>query len=186
VNLALLSNLSHRREPEAMSILNRLLHLAYLLNSFAPLITATAVLITAAAAWTTFFLYHRREQNTKWTEGFRTLYAEFWKDPVIIEVRSWITNDALYNTTLAPVLIIRLTTDQWENKVTPDQNAILEKVDTFFALLVQIRYFGTRHMSLRQRRLFSKVLIGGGIQAVQKRGRVELEKYINIYWPELK
>ena len=50
-------------------------------------------------------LYQKRKQ---WVDDFRALYAEFWNDKDISQVRRWIVSNKLYDEELKPVLAQRI------------------------------------------------------------------------------
>jgi hypothetical protein len=63
---------------------------------FGPVLSGTGLIIGAAAAWATLFLYHRKSHSNQWVEGFRRIYADFWTDEKVSKARRWIDNDREY------------------------------------------------------------------------------------------
>jgi hypothetical protein len=55
-----------------------------------------ALFMAAIAAWCTLFLYHRKNIELQWADGFRQIYADFWENDNVAKARRWIDNDSEY------------------------------------------------------------------------------------------
>jgi small-conductance mechanosensitive channel len=143
-----------------------------------PLISGASLFLAAVAAWITYFTYHRRSLANQWVDSHRVLYAEFWKDPAISRVRTAISNDLAY-ARFEAALLERMTSDQ--NKLSLGDNAILEDVDQFCALLRRIRFL--EKMNTRQKKLWDLSYDSFWLEKLRK--RKALIDYINQYWPTL-
>jgi hypothetical protein len=91
----------------------------------AQMLSGIGIFLGAITAIITYKFYHQREQRNKWIDNLRLLYAEFWKDETVREVRTWITNDYLYNSKLKPILLERDKTGRWKNRLSPEKNDIV-------------------------------------------------------------
>src|SRR5450631_3830406 len=113
-----------------------------------PLISGFALILTASAAWVTYFLIARRTVQNAWIDTYRVLNAEYWKDDNIAAVRHWITSEVAY-ADVEKVLNERLKAK--ENRLTSADNEVLEKIDKLCASLVRIQFFESSNMTKRQR-----------------------------------
>src|SRR4051794_17800369 len=165
------------------------LHSLRCVSQIGPLLSGVGILSASCAAWVTCILFHRRERDGRAVEAFRTLYTEFWKDQQIGEVRAWVTNNTTYNLIVKPAISSRLETGEWNNDVLPEQNEVLEKIDLLCSMLVRAKAaeerYG-RHMTLSERKLFSKLLNAAQFyERMERRNRHELLKYVETYCKEL-
>ena len=67
-------------------------------------INGTGVLITSLCAGVTVTLVSLHQKRKQWVDDFRALYAEFWNDKDISQVRMWIVSNKLYTEVLKPIL----------------------------------------------------------------------------------
>ena len=63
------------------------------LEQIAPLISSVALVAGANRAWVTLLFVQRRTLNMQWTEAFRQIYSDFWKDESVAKARRRIDND---------------------------------------------------------------------------------------------
>lgn len=150
------------------------------LQKIGPFLSAIALFCGAAAGWVTYALYHRRVMYVTWIDGYRTLYAEFWKDEKIAKVRHWITSDIEYEN-IQKILIERMQSEN--NTLDNEQNIILDYIDQFCATLVRIEFFDRTLMSKRQRDLWNKTY--GDFWITKIKQRDALRRYMEKYWPGL-
>jgi hypothetical protein len=150
------------------------------LSKIGPFLSGIALLLGAAAAWATFILFHRRTLREQWVDNFRQIYAEFWKDPEISEVRRWIASDKEYEA-LARVLRERL--EHSSNRLDKEANQKLELLDKFMALLFRVASFNKDKMDKDQRALWSQMFETFWLKRTHT--RPELTEYMRKYWPHL-
>ena len=72
------------------------------------LMSGAGVLMTSLCAGVTVTLVSLYQKRRQWVDDFRTLYAEFWNDKDISQVRRWIVSNKLYDEALKPVLTQRI------------------------------------------------------------------------------
>jgi hypothetical protein len=70
--------------------------------------SGTGVLMASLCAGVTVTLVSLHQKRKQWVDDFRALYAEFWNDKDISQVRRWIVSNKLYNEVLKPVLAQRI------------------------------------------------------------------------------
>ena len=66
------------------------------------LMSGTGVLITSLCAGMTVTIISLHQKRKQWVDDFRALYAEFWNDKDIGQVRRWIVSNKLYHEVLQP------------------------------------------------------------------------------------
>ncbi|MGO9846265.1 MAG: hypothetical protein ACLPKT_06585 [Methylocella sp.] len=145
-----------------------------------PLLSGIGLCLGATAAWVTYAFYYRRTMNTAWLERYRTLYAEFWKDPRMGDVRTLISSEVEYEK-VAKILGERLKTDK--KRLNADDNRILEQIDYFCSVFMRIRFIDRGKMTREQRILWNTTF--GNYWAKKIGERKELSAYINKYWPNV-
>jgi hypothetical protein len=151
------------------------------LNKIGPFIGGVALMAGAVAAWLTLFIVNRRANRLTWVDGFRVLYAEFWREDTIADVRLWFASDVAYGK-IAPIIEARLDSAD-KNTLNEDSNKVLEKIDQFCALLVRIELFSEVGLSKRQRKLWHAAFGQYWIRRINSGDREALRKYIIDYWP---
>jgi hypothetical protein len=109
----------------------------------------------------------------------RALYAEFWNDKEVSQVRRWIISDRLYKDVLQPVLILRNSDgrDLNEGAVT-----ILDNVDKFLSLLIRLKTL-EEGIANRRRKSINHLLFAEYWRPPAE-SRQELRDYIENEWPE--
>jgi hypothetical protein len=148
-------------------------------------ISTICLILTAAAAWTTFFLYYRKTLDANWLDGFRRLYAEFWNDECAANVRRWLVSEEEY-AELESILAKRLASDK--NYLTVEENKRLDVIDRYCALMTRIVYFVRREGGRKQgkrnrRRELMDTIFMFWIRKAHSRSK--LADYIRAYWPHL-
>jgi len=146
-----------------------------------PLLGGASLAAGAVATWVTYFFYHRKTVQAAWIESYRLLYAEFWKDEGIAAVRNLIANDVAY-ALIEPILEERLKTDS--NKLSAEENEMIELIDRFCALLIRIKFFESRRLSKTQRALWNETYRDYWIARVKT--RKALRAYMDRFWPGLR
>lgn len=147
------------------------------MNELAGLITtATAVLV----AWTGFLAYRiqRRNDAESWMTSFSELYSRFWWNDEMGRVRSWIACTPAYNKVRS---VIRRRAQ--EQEVEPEDYIVLESVDRFCSILVQIVELNPGKHRKEQLRYYDQLYDRYWLQKLAK--RQELRDYIGIFWPGL-
>jgi hypothetical protein len=150
------------------------------LNRIGPFLGGLGVIIGATAAWFAYFFVQRRNAYLQWVDGFRAIYAEFWKDDVISQVRRWITSDKEYET-LKKVLDLRLCGER--NNLTPQENETIEKLDRFLALIMRVESFDKGRWHADQKELWDSLFERFWIKLLFS--RPEVCQYIFKYWHAL-
>jgi hypothetical protein len=143
------------------------------------LMSGAGVLITslcAAVTVTIISLYQKRKQ---WVDDFRALYAEFWNDKDISQVRRWIVSNKLYDEILKPLLTQRI--EKGYNDLDEDGSIKIDMIDKFMSLIIRLETLEEstrtkRQMALIERFLFSKHWKN------KVRSRPELREYIAKSW----
>jgi hypothetical protein len=131
---------------------------------------------------------HAAHYRTEFTHGsygvvksFRTLYEQFWQNPDIVIVRSWVASDALYAKQLEPILSQRLEDmEHKKNSLDDKQYEVTEKIDKFCALLVRMHFFNETNMSDDERELWNDIY--GTFWFNKVKEREKLRAYINALW----
>lgn len=145
-------------------------------------VSGLSLLAGAIIAAISYWKFNRRTLYASWMERYREAYAEFWNDPIIAEVRSWIVNKLQYDE-LEKMLMKRLASE--ENNLGPEEDSKLEKVDRFCALIYRINLLEEDATTRRQKSLWRE--IGGTywLEKFQAPERMIFKKYVEQYWRDL-
>jgi hypothetical protein len=73
------------------------------LAKIGPILSGVGLILGATIAGLTALRVTRKQTEDAWIDRFRTLYAEFWKEDPIIEVREWILNENAYKILKKPL-----------------------------------------------------------------------------------
>jgi hypothetical protein len=144
-----------------------------------PYLSAFGILLGAAAAWTTYWFFHRRTSAATWLDTFRKLYKEFWKSDEMAKMRKYLASEEEY-AKLEAILTKRLASQL--NTVSSEDNDVLDLVDRFCALMIRILSFGEVSTAPRQRALYQPVF---NYWVTTILGRKQLMAYIERYWSPL-
>lgn len=145
-------------------------------EAYLKILGTIASLSLAATALLTHF-FQRRQKAEAWYQTFRELYARFWTDEQIAEVRSWIACDAAYEK-VRPTLGQR-----FKGEVAVEEYWILERVDRFCALIIQIVQLNPEKGNSEQKKYYSELYDRYWFDKV--RTRRELWKYVEKFWRTL-
>lgn len=145
--------------------------------SIGPWLSGIGLIATGSAAWITYHYYYRRTRDAAWLNWYLAIYAAFWDDPRVAEVRGWISSDVEY-AKIAPILSKRLAVAN--NTFDAETNAALEKIDYFCSILLRIEFFDRGRWTRRQKKLWYVTFEKYWIAQIRK--RTELMAYINEYW----
>lgn len=142
---------------------------------------ALGILVSAVAASTSIVfasfnaVHQSRTFQEPWLVTFREFQREFWNDPVIAQVRSWICCDEAYRTQLRDILAKRL-----KGQVTTEEYEVLEKLDRFFALMLRIVYVQVRPVSDEQAKLITGLGYDWWLRSALE--RFEVSEYARKKW----
>ena len=75
-------------------------------------------------------------------DDFRALYAEFWNDKDISQVRRWIVSNKLYNELLKPILAQRIA--EGYNDLDEDGSMKIDMIDKFMSLIIRLETLDAR------------------------------------------
>ena len=120
------------------------------------LMSGTGVLITSLCAGVTVIIIPLYQKRKQWVDDFRALYAEFWNDKDISQVRRWIVSNKLYNEVLKPVLTQRI--EKGYNDLDEDGSTKIDMIDKFMSLVVQLETLEESTRTKRQRTLVGRFL----------------------------
>lgn len=149
-------------------------------GKFAQVLTGIAALAALGLAYETLDKVHLAKRRADWLDSFRLLYREFWQDDEIAEVRLWMVNDRAYETPRAVLLRRQASVD---NTLDAYDNAVLEKIDRFCALMVRVHTLGALGDDEDQERLWFNLYGRFWLGKLQRRD--ELKQYIRLHWPVL-
>ena len=149
------------------------------LNKIGPFVSGVSLLIAALAAWVTLLLFHKRTLDINWIAGIRILYADFWDDTRMANVRVWLSSEKEYSI-ISEILIKRLTYKH--NDLSLDENIKLDQIDRLCSFMARIAIFGRIPMTTKQRELYDSLYV---YWADVLQSREELFEYIQRYWPDL-
>jgi hypothetical protein len=160
-------------------------------DQIGPFIGGISLFFATLVAWITAFLITwrnaRQERYMNAVNSFRALYQAFWTPDDIAYARKWIISEDEYANVLKPVLENRNLSEF--NQLDEAQNAKLEILDKFLAVLVRIKSFSVSgeldYIPEAQRTLWRKVIHGSFWVAYAYKHRPELWYYIYEHWDEL-
>jgi hypothetical protein len=143
------------------------------------LMSGTGVLITSLCAGVTVTIISLYQKRKQWVDDFRALYAEFWNDKDISQVRRWIVSNKLYNEVLKPVLTQRI--EKGYNDLDEDGSIKIDMIDKFMSLIIQLETLEESTRTKRHRALIEKFLFSKHWKE-KVRSRPELREYIATSW----
>jgi hypothetical protein len=111
------------------------------------LMSGTGVLVTSLCAGVTVTIISLHQKRKQWVDDFRALYAEFWNDKNISQVRRWIVSNTLYNEALKPILTQRI--EKGYNDLDEDGSLKIDMIDKFMSLILRLE---TLEESIRTKR----------------------------------
>jgi hypothetical protein len=118
------------------------------------LMSGAGVLVTSLCAGVTVTLISLYQKCRQWVDDFRTLYAEFWNDQDIGQVRRWIVSNKLYHDVLQPVLTQRI--EQGYNDLDEDGSMKIDMIDKFMSLIIQLETLEGSARTRRQRTVIAR------------------------------
>jgi hypothetical protein len=121
------------------------------------LMSGTGVLITSLCAGVTVTIISLYQKRKQWVDDFRALYAEFWNDKDISQVRRWIVSNKLYNDVLKPVLTQRI--EKGYNDLDEDGSMKIDMIDKFMSLIIRLETLEESTRTKRQRALIERFFI---------------------------
>ena len=143
------------------------------------LMSGTGVLITSLCAGVTVTIISLHQKRKQWVDDFRALYAEFWNDKDISQVRRWIVSNTLYNEVLKPVLTQRI--EKGYNDLDEDGSMKIDMIDKFMSLIIRLETLEESTRTKRQRALIERFLISKHWKE-KVSARPELKEYIATGW----
>jgi hypothetical protein len=143
------------------------------------LMSGAGVLMTSLCAGVTVTLISLYQKRRQWVDDFRTLYAEFWNDKDIGQVRRWIVSNKLYHEVLNPVLTQRI--EKGYNDLDEDGSMKIDMIDKFMSLIIQLETLEERTRTRRQRTVIERFLFSKHWKD-KARSRPELREYIATAW----
>ena len=120
------------------------------------LMSGAGVLITSLCAGVTVTLVSLHQKRKQWVDDFRALYAEFWNDKDISQVRRWIVSNKLYNEALKPVLTQRI--EKGYNDLDEDGSMKIDMIDKFMSLIIRLETLEESTKIKRQKAVIEKFL----------------------------
>jgi hypothetical protein len=143
------------------------------------LMSGAGVLISSLCAGVTVTIISLYQKRKQWVDDFRALYAEFWNDKDISQVRRWIVSDTLYNDVVKPVLTQRI--EKGYNDLDEDGSLKIDMIDKFMALIIRLETLEGSARTKRQRTLVERFLFSKHWKD-KARARPELREYIATSW----
>jgi hypothetical protein len=143
------------------------------------LMSGTGVLITSLCAGVTVTLVSLHQKRKQWVDDFRALYAEFWNDKDISQVRRWIVSNKLYDEVLKPVLAQRI--EKGYNDLDEDGSMKIDMIDKFMSLIIRLETLEESTRTKGQRALIERFLFSKHWKD-KARSRPELREYIATSW----
>jgi hypothetical protein len=143
------------------------------------LMSGAGVLMTSLCAGVTVTLISLYQKRRQWVDDFRTLYAEFWNDKDISQVRRWIVSNKLYNEVLQPILTQRI--EKGYNDLDEDGSMKIDMIDKFMSLIIQLETLEESTRTQRQRTLIERFLFSKHWKD-KASSRPELREYIATAW----
>jgi hypothetical protein len=143
------------------------------------LMSGTGVLITSLCAGVTVTIISLYQKRKQWVDDFRALYAEFWNDKDISQVRRWIVSNTLYNEVLKPVLAQRI--EKGYNDLDEDGSIKIDMIDKFMSLIIRLETLEESTRTKRQRVLTERFLFAKHWKE-KVSVRPELREYVATSW----
>ena len=143
------------------------------------LMSGTGVLITSLCAGVTVTLVSLHQKRRQWVDDFRALYAEFWNDKDISQVRRWIVSNKLYDEVLKPVLAQRI--EKGYNDLDEDGSMKIDMIDKFMALINRLETLEESTRTKRQKTLVERFLFSKH-WTDKASSRPELREYLATAW----
>ncbi|MEM9451600.1 MAG: hypothetical protein AAGA75_24145 [Cyanobacteria bacterium P01_E01_bin.6] len=134
--------------------------------------------VTAAVIAYLAYQLQVRTKDQEWYENFNNLYAEFWNDPDMVIVRSWIACSEAY-LKIEKIFEKRITTSE----VSASEYPALEKVDKFCSLMIRISELTPEVKSERYYHLIQRLYFSFWIEKLKE--RKYLYQYARELWPRL-
>jgi hypothetical protein len=118
--------------------------------------------------------------------SFRALYQEFWGEPIVSEVRRWIISEEEYKPIKCVLIERNNDPSKNGNKLRPEANLKLDKLDRFLSTLVRIRSFNLseeyKFINDPQKILWNKVINREFWITFIYENREELWTYLYNHW----
>jgi hypothetical protein len=143
------------------------------------LMSGTGVLITSVCAGVTVTIISLYQKRKQWVDDFRALYAEFWNDKDISQVRRWIVSNKLYDEVLKPILTQRI--EKGYNDLDEDGSMKIDMIDKFMSLIIRLETLEESTRTKRQKALTEKFLFSKHWKE-KVSARPELREYIATSW----
>jgi hypothetical protein len=143
------------------------------------LMSGTGVLITSVCAGVTVTIISLYQKRKQWVDDFRALYAEFWNDKDISQVRRWIVSNKLYDEVLKPILTQRI--EKGYNDLDEDGSMKIDMIDKFMSLIIRLETLEESTRTKRQKALTEKFLFSKHWKE-KVSSRPELREYIATSW----
>jgi hypothetical protein len=143
------------------------------------LMSGAGILISSLCAGVTVTIISLYQKRKQWVDDFRALYAEFWNDKDISQVRRWIVSNKLYNEELNPVLAQRI--EKGYNDLDEDGSTKIDMIDKFMSLINRLETLEGSARTKRQRALVERFLFAKHWKD-KARARPELREYIATSW----
>jgi hypothetical protein len=143
------------------------------------LMSGAGVLITSLCAGVTVTLVSLHQKRKQWVDDFRALYAEFWNDKDISQVRRWIVSNKLYTEVLKPILAQRI--EKGYNDLDEDGSMKIDMIDKFMSLIIRLETLEESTRTKRQKALTEKFLFSKHWKE-KVSARPELREYIATSW----
>ena len=145
------------------------------------LMSGTGVLITSLCVGVTITIISLYQKRKQWLDEFRTLYAEFWNDKDISQVRRWIVSNRLYNDVLKPVLTQRI--EKGYNDLDEDGSLKIDMIDKLMSLIIRLETL-EESARIRGQRVLIKRFLFSKHWKEKVSYRPELREYIATSWKD--
>ena len=143
------------------------------------LMSGAGILISSLCAGVTVTIISLYQKRKQWVDDFRALYAEFWNDKDISQVRRWIVSNKLYNEALQPVLTQRI--EKGYNDLDEDGSTKIDMIDKFMALIIRLETLEGSARTKRQKAVIERFLFAKHWKD-KASSRPELRAYIATSW----
>ena len=143
------------------------------------LMSGAGILISSLCAGVTVTIISLYQKRKQWVDDFRALYAEFWNDKDISQVRRWIVSNQLYREVLQPVLTQRV--EKGYNDLDEDGSMKIDMIDKFMSLIIRLETLEESTRTRGQRALIERFLFSKHWKA-KVSARPELREYIATSW----